>query len=619
MNKIEQLVEELMTYNEAYRSGTPLVSDEFYDLKIDELAALDPNHPYLHRVEPESEQSLTKRAQVRHPSPMLSMEKAYTVAELQAFITRCREATTNADSVMFLVSPKLDGLAGRDDGMVLSTRGNGDTGYDITDAFQKGVMPIGGRGLGVGEIVLQKEYFEANMADQFEHPRNVVVGVVMSDNLSPEVMPAIEDKAIHFVPYATLDQTLYSGDYLGESINVVFDSVTTDCPYPTDGIVISAFSMEDQATAAMHAVLGSTSHHHRWQLAFKRKGELVETTVEEITWQVGRTGKITPVLEVTPVKVSGATIRRVTAHNAAYVVQSKLGVGSRIVIVRSGEVIPKVEQVLTQATVSIPRNCPACGGGTVYDSITATFLLCDNPACPAKKHGQVSHWFKTIGNVNLFGPKAIEKLLAGGYTSIPSIIDAMSTEDFTVCGFSVKQAENLLAEINKCSLLPIDDWRVLASLGIQYLGRGDSKNLCKHYTLQEILEGITIANVKAIDGFAEKTAVSIVYGLVENKELLSYLVNFFKNIRQTKVSANSLQENTLLTGKKLVFTGSMSKSREEMSALAESAGAVVQSSVSKATDYLVIGEKVGAAKTGKAEKLGVAVISEDEFMEMLND
>jgi len=619
MNKLESLISELEKYNEAYRAGTPIVSDEYYDLKVEELRTIDPSNSYLTQVEPEPE---IKKKQVRHPVPMLSMEKAYTIDDLKAFVSRAEKVieTSFGQKIAVLkyrISPKLDGLAGRDDGIVLSTRGNGDSGYDITDAFDKGVVPVGGRGRGVGEIVMSLDYFNTNLADRFEHPRNVVVGVVMSDEVNDAFKPALKAGAIRFVPYSTLEEsaltlTVSKTDLLNgfEDISEYFKS---KCDYPMDGVVVEVIHENDSSDIALKKELGSTNHHNRWQIAIKSKGEVKETTVNSITWQVGRTGKITPVLEVEPVKISGATIRRVTAHNAAMAIKNGTGAGSRIALIRSGEVIPKIEYVITPAEPMVPEYCPACGNKTEMDS-EGVFLLCNNPLCAARNKSNTLHWFKTIGNIDLFGPKTIEKLLLGGFTSIQNILE-MTQDDFMSVGFTEKQASNLVREINKCREMTIDDWRILASVGIENLGRGDSKKILRYHKIEDIFD-LKIEDIVRIDGFAQKTATAIVFGLTAMKADLEYLTrNFFTNIaRSGETNSN---ESSVLNGQKFVFTGSMPKSREEMCEITAQYGGVPQSSVNKQTNFLVIGDNVGAAKTNKAKNLGVTIITVQEFFAMI--
>ncbi|MCD6534557.1 MAG: DNA ligase, partial [Deltaproteobacteria bacterium] len=351
---LQLLVDRLQKYNRAYRQGKPLISDTEYDNLVEELRVLAPKHPFLHQVEPEK---FPGRREIRHPQAMLSTEKAYTKEALARFIERAEKsaAENQLPAPNFRLTPKLDGLAARDDGQIFATRGNGETGYEISSAFAKGVVALAGRGQGLGEIVITNSYFAEYLAAHFEHPRNLVVGIINSDTLNPYAEKALNAGAVQFVPYGQLPRWQGSGEELLTNIDNLKEELTSQTDYPLDGLVAEVDNLE------LRKLMGHTDHHYRWQIAIKSKGETAISKVIEITWQVGRTGTITPVLEVEPVNISGATIRRVTAHNAGLVKEQGLGTGALIEIIRSGEVIPKLEKVIKPALqVTLPEQCPSC-------------------------------------------------------------------------------------------------------------------------------------------------------------------------------------------------------------------------------------------------------------------
>jgi len=336
MDKTEKLVAELEKYNQAYRAGEPLVSDREYDRLVEGLRAADPENLFLQRVEPEV---FSTRRKIRHPVPMLSTEKAYTQETLARFVSRVEKAAgeIGLEQVLFRVTVKLDGLAGRDDGDIFVSRGNGEEGYEISSAFEKGVRPEGGRGLGLGEIVMRQSYFEKHMQEDFEHPRNLVVGIVTSDRLNEYARQALHAGAVHFVPYAKLRGWRGNGSRLVNELETIRTDLTTAIDYPMDGLVAEVVD------ARLKAHMGATSHHYRWQIAIKTKGTTAVTIVNRLTWQVGRTGNVTPVMEVAPTSLSGATIRRVTAHNAGLVSKQQIGPGRKpahhVIPVSSGRTI----------------------------------------------------------------------------------------------------------------------------------------------------------------------------------------------------------------------------------------------------------------------------------------
>jgi DNA ligase (NAD+) len=472
---IDELVDLLTAYNQAYRQGTPMVDDAAYDDVVERLRAIAPDHPFLQAVEPEQ---FTGRQEVRHPVPMLSIEKAYSREQLERFVARVQKEadTLGLESATFRLTPKLDGLAGRDDGRVFVTRGNGEVGYEISSAFDKGVVPIGGRGQGIGEIVVVKSYFEEQMADYFEHPRNMVVGIISSDTPSENAKTALNDRMVHFVPYSQVNASTVDGHLLVEDTPRLVRDLLADVDYPTDGVVAEV------TDERLKERMGATAHHYRWQVAIKTKGETARTTVTGIQWQVGRTGNVTPVMEVDPVFLSGATIRRVTAHHAGNIRNAGIGIGTRIEIIRSGEVIPKLEAVLVaQGVTELPEVCPSCNQPLVWQN---DFLRCTNNACRAQTEQRLSHWFRILGNADWFGIKTIRKIVDNGHDRLEAVYQ-LSEADFTAMGFGPVQSKNLAEAITTSRTKPVEDWRFLAAFGIADLGTGDSRKLLAHVPLEK--------------------------------------------------------------------------------------------------------------------------------------
>lgn len=606
MDSVDDLVQRLKECNEAYRRGNPLVSDREYDRLVERLREIDSAHPFLHAVEPETFESTQE---VRHPSPMLSIEKAYTRENLERFLNRVKKAADEIgiSEIIFGATPKLDGLAGRDDGNIFTSRGNGEVGYEISSAFDKGVFPVGGRGLGLGEIVIEQSYFDAHLSDDFEHPRNMVVGIVRSDTLNEFAVKALQRRKIRFVPYSQLPSWQGSA----EELMVGFDDITRDLvartDYPIDGIVISILNQR------LKNHMGATAHHYRWQIAFKTKGETALTVVERIKWQVGRTGNITPVLEVQPVALSGATIRRVTGHNAGLVKKSRIGIGAEIEIIRSGEVIPKLERVVRPSNeVVFPDLCPACEVTLQWER---DFLRCTNPGCMAQITQRIRHWFKTLGNADWFGIKTIERLVDHGYDSLEKIY-ALAEEDFVDMGFGPVQSSNLMDAIRISKTKPVEDWRFLAAFGVMDLGTADSRNLLSHTRLSDLMDK-TADDIQEVDGFGPITSRSISSGMEAIRDTMVHMIQLGFNLMETSLQEPADNPAHPLSGKRLVFTGKMVRGRREaMQAEARRNGAVVQTSVSGSTDYLVCGEKVGDSKLKKAETLDVKIITEVEYYRM---
>lgn len=608
--KVKDLVKQLTMYNKAYRSGKALISDGSYDNLKAQLVELDPDHPFLLEVEPTPVKS---GAEVRHKIPMLSLAKAFIGDDkLERYVERVNKAANEIGvTTKFRVTPKLDGVAGNDQEDVLATRGDGRKGTDITHIFAAGVKAIGGRNKGLGEIVMVLSYFQKTFAATEDHPRNMIAGMVSADNLNDQIKKALKDGKVHFVPYVELAKQAKwegSGSDLLKQIEQITEQLTKKADYPLDGMVVEAINPK------IHQKMGSTNHHNRWQIAVKTKGETAVVTIEKIVWQTGRTGKVTPVIRINPTKISGATIRNVTAHNAGTVKELQLGEGAVIEVIRSGEVIPKLERVVKPAkTADLATKCPSCSGKLTWKR---DFLYCTNPACPAQKQTGLRHWFKQIDNCDGFGPKTIETLVAKGYNTIKSVYTL--TEDILIdMGFGDKQSENLINSLENSQKASIEDARLLSGLGISNLGIGDSRKLLSEYKITQV-KTLTKDKIVEIKGFAEKSAEGIATGLQENADVLEFILQRYTNIEHTK--GQTVATDSAISGKVVMFTGSMSQDRDEMKAQAKQLGARVITSVSKKLEILIIG-KSGASqsKIDKAKKYGAEVIDEATYVQRLNN
>jgi DNA ligase (NAD+) len=603
----DDLVNTLQAANLAYRKGAPIMDDPTYDqVYLAELKKREPQHPYLAAVEPEPDLPTGK---IRHKQPMKSTDKAYTSDEIEAFVRRVERAALkigmDTNTIFYEINAKLDGMAAHIDGKELASRGNGLVGHDISDALTRGVAIKGHTPNGAGEIVVDKEYYNKNLAQHFTHPRNFVAGLVGSDTLSTHAQQALKDGAIHLVLFYSLPSVLCRGDQLVADVDTLCKEVFSACDYHTDGAVISVSNKD------LRAELGSTSHHHCWQIAKKTKGDTAIATVEGVTWQVGRSGRITPVINIEPTDLSGATIRNVTAHHAGYIHANNIGLGAKLEIVRSGEVIPSILNIIEEGHPhQIPGQCPSCNSAL---SMQGDFLVCTYDACKGQRMAQLLHFFNIIGNVNLFGPKTIETLYAEGYTDLLRLY-SLTHDEFLVAGYSTLQADNLIAELRRSLSEPLENWRLLAAIGIHKLGRGDSRKLLRHHAIDS-LDTLKPAQLKAIPGFGEITSESIPRDLKAAWPLIKGLLDLGFNLTSDVVPS----ADSPIAGKHLVFTGAMEQSRDDMKEQARQLGGVVQSSVNKKTNFLVIGERVGAKKIQAAEANGTTVITEADYTQLIKE
>jgi DNA ligase (NAD+) len=381
--------------------------------------------------------------------------------------------------------------------------------------------------------------------------------------------------------------------------------------YMLDGMVAVALGDE------LRVHMGATSHHYRWQIAIKERGETAETVVERVVWQTGRTGNVTPVMEVAPTRISGATVRRVTAHHAGMIRDHHIGTGARIRIIRSGEVIPKLEEVLRPSLdLRIPSACPSCSSVLTWQK---DFLRCTNHTdCPAQVVQGLRHWFRILETADWFGLKSLERIVAGGYRSLESIY-AMQEADFVALEFGPVQSRNFVAALETSRRTPIDDARFLAAFGIADLGMGDSRNLLRHFPLKTLSE-LTEERLVEVKGFGAVTSKSIVEGLARRWSTIEHMLTLGFELEATPLEIDEVVVESPVAGLGIVFTGKMlSGDRKEMEARARELGARVQSSVSKNTDLLVTGEKPGASKLKKAEALGTRHLQEAEYRDLIGE
>jgi DNA ligase (NAD+) len=604
----EQLVEWLMYANDEYRKGKPVIDDDTYDqVYYAELVKRDPRHPFLNAVEPESENGKVK---IRHKTPMLSTDKAYSQDEIITFVERiirhAEAVDIEASALRFRITPKLDGMAARYEDDILATRGNGLLGNNISRNLQRGLVAVGGKNTGNGEIVITAKYFAENLSDQFSHPRNFVTGLIGADTLSEQANQALKEGVVRFVPYQMLKAKECGYEQLLTEVEVLCEQIESDCEYPVDGSVI------DLLNQMVCDELGSTNHHHNWQIAKKTKGETAQITVNNITWQTGRTGRITPVLNVETVNLSGADISNVTAHNAGNVKNLNVGQDAIIEIVRSGEVIPKLLAVVkTGKNAVIPEHCPACGAEAKMER---DFLVCQGNECIAKIEARLQHFFRVLGNIDLFGPKTIEVLVSQQMTELKAIY-ALQADQFETMGFGPKQATNLVAQLQRSRTEAVEDWRFLAAFGIEHLGCGDARKLLKEYPLEKIIN-LTSEQLEKINGFGPITSTAIPISLQTKWHSIQALLDLDFNLILTDQN-EQVADNSPISGKAIVFTGAMTQPRKAMKEKALSLGAKVQATINKKTDLLVIGAKVGAKKIEKAETLGTEVITEQAYRQLL--
>lgn len=610
----QDLLSFLTVTNALYRAGEPLISDALYDHRfLAELQKRHPDHTYLQAVEPEP--SFAGKT-VQLPIHMLSTDKAYDLESIEKWLNRIEKAASELnlefESLEFRVTPKLDGYAAYDDGKKLYTRGDGRKGTDITRVFERGLIVAehGERGQGAGEIVISRRYFAEHLSEHFDNARNFQASIIKEKELDAYGQAAIVSHAAVFYPFAQLPAWAGNVKELLQQFDSIVEQNLSRMDYDVDGVILEITHAE------LKHYMGSTRHHHRWQIAFKNNVETAHVEVLQVTPQTSRSGRVNPVAELQPTRLSGALISRATAHHYGMVQEMGIGPGAMIELTRSGLVIPKIERVLTPAEPQIPDRCPSCNTDLVWDS---DYLYCPNSAlCPAQIENTIEHFFKTLANVDGFGAKTVEKLHSFGIISVLQVYQ-LKFEQLQTMGFGDKTAQNLLDQLLRSRTEAIEDWRFLGAFGIHRMGLGNCERLLQHFPLSEIFN-LTEQDLIAIEGFAEKTANSVVVCLHKVESEFNELFNLGFNLIETPIVEyrDDNSATSPIFGKTIVFTGTMKKgSRDQMKKEAKQAGAKVATSVTGKTDFLVAGEKTGAAKLAAAQEKGVSVLTEDEYLELL--
>ena len=608
----EDLLEFCKFANQRYRDGSPIISDEDYDfIYALELSKRLPDHPFLQKVEDENVGFSEEK--IKLPEKMLSTDKAYSWEEVNKWLERIRkfseEIDFSLDSIQIKGTAKLDGFAGFDDGNKLYTRGDGNKGSDITRVFERGLGTFNNsqRGQGPGEIVVKRSYFEKHLSGHFEYPRNFQASLIKEKELDQFAKDAIANEAALFVPFSQLPFWAGSISEFTNNFNSIVSDLESGVDFDIDGVVFEIVNSE------LKSHMGSNRKFHRWQIAFKENKEKAQVKVLSVTAQVGRTGKITPVAELEPTQLSGATIYRASGHHYGLVKEQGLGSGSVIELTRSGLVIPKINKVIRSVEAEIPSKCPSCDENLTWES---DFLMCLNhETCKDQIIGKIIYFYKVLANNDGFGEATIQKLYDEGIRNVGDIYK-LTEFNLVSMGFGEKTSQNLINQLIRSRQESIEDWRFLAAFGVLRLGMGNCENLLKNYPLDKVFD-LSVDDISNIDGFAELTAELIFNGLLNIKPQYENLIKDGFELEKTLILGETNTSYNLYHNKKIVFTGSMSSSRAELQKQAKAFGAIVGSSVSSKTDLLIIGENVGQSKIKAAEKHGVEILSEAEYLQKL--
>ena len=657
--KINQLREELHRHNyNYYVLDKPEISDYEFDMKLKELQDLEEKHPEF-----ADENSPTLRvggavtknfATVVHEQRMYSLSNSYSKEELEEWETRIKKMVDG--KVEYVCELKYDGASislTYFDGKLQRavTRGDGIQGDDVTNNVKtirsvplklKGDYPE--KFFIRGEIVLPYEGFTKMNAERVEageepyaNPRNTASGSLKLQD-SAEVARRPLDCLLYTITGAEIGiKTQFEGlqkarewgfkvpeqselkkstEEVLEYINY-WDKHRHDLPYETDGVVVKVNDLRQQDE------LGYTAKSPRWAMAYKFKAEQETTKLEKITYQVGRTGAITPVANLAPVLLAGTTVKRASLHNADQIEKLDVREGDSVFVEKGGEIIPKIVGVDftkrdpdSQPTKYI-HHCPECGTELVRLEGEALHYCPNATGCPPQIIGRIQHFIsRKAMDIEGLGGETVTLLVKEDLIeNYADLYELKKEQILPLERMAEKSADNLIQGIEKSKEIPFE--RVLFALGIRYVGETVAKKLAKHYKSIDALATASEEELIAVEEIGERIAQSVVefFNTESNKKTIERLKKYGV---QLEISAEKLANQTnKLDGKSFVISGVFELSRNDLKKLIEDNGGKVSSSISSKTDFLVAGENMGPSKLAKAEKLGTKMLTEKEFLKML--
>ena len=656
--RVEQLRSEIAEHDRRYYlEAAPSISDQEYDRLYRELKDLEAEFPEL--ISPESPTQRVGGAplegfrQITHRTPMLSLDNTYSEEEVAEFFRRIVRLLPG-ENIQVLIEPKVDGVAisalYRDGNLeYAATRGNGTVGDDVTQnvrTIRAVPLKLGGVAPGEveirGEIFMPKRVFERLNAERaeageviFANPRNTAAGTLKQ--LDPRLVAERKLSAIFYeLAYARGDAVSTHHDALdrlkawglpthariwtGESVDEVIraiqelDRLRHDFSFETDGAVVKVDRYDQRER------LGFTSKAPRWAMAFKYQAERAETRVLSIEIQVGRSGKLTPVANLEPVFVSGTTVARATLHNGEEIRRKDIRIGDAVLIEKAGEVIPAVVEVVKEKRTgketlfAMPDRCPSCGQ-PVSRSAGQVDLRCTNVECPEQVRRRLEHFaHKGALDIEGLGEMMVKQLVEHRLVKrIDHIYDLNAEKLSALARMGAKSVANLLAGIEASKRQPL--WRLIFGLGIPHVGATASRELAEHFSKLEKLKTASVEELLRVQNTGEIVATSIRQWFKEpdNVALIDALRRHGLNFGQAELSEPASDK---LAGTTWVITGTLTEPREAFAELIRQNGGRLGSSVTRKTDYLLVGE-AGGSKLDKARTMGVKAINESEFREMI--
>ena len=667
--KYTKLRNEIEYHNNLYyNEDNPIISDMEYDFLIRELKELEQKYPELLEYNKNGENSPTEKiggtasekfSKVRHRVPMLSLSNTYNISEIEDFDKRVKKIIlaenieNNSKELEYILELKLDGLSISliyENGMLVQavTRGDGQVGEDVTENIRE--IPTIPKKLKEnvtlevrGEIILPISSFnrinqerEDEGEDVFANPRNAASGTIRQLDKTIVAERGLDCYLYYLVNAENygIKTHLESIEYiekLGFKTTKIFEKYTDfkkleeaidkwhderkKLDYETDGLVIKVNNF------SLYEILGYTTKSPRWAIAYKFPAEQVKTKLIDVTFQVGRTGVITPVAELEAVNLSGSVVKRASLHNFDEIRRKDIKIGDNVIVEKAAEIIPQVVNVVfddrtgEEIEIQEPANCPVCNSELAHEEGLVA-LKCHNPLCPEKVKRQIAYFVsRDAMNISGLGDKIVEKFIELG--KIKTIVDIYSLKEYreeleNLEKMGQKSVDNLINNIEASKNR--DFSKVLYALGIPFVGKFNANLLTKNFKNIENLKNQSIENLLSVKGIGDKVAIAVNTFL--NNENNWKIITDLQNIGlQFAINESDLKEiaDNPIKGKNFLATGKLQKyKRNDIKDIILSKGGNYLSAVSKNLDFLIAGEKAGS-KLEKAEKLGIRVLTEEEF------
>lgn len=659
--RILQLRKELHEHNyKYYVLNQPEISDQDFDFMMHELQDLEAKHPEM--ADPNSP---TQRvgsdlnhefSQVAHKYPMLSLANTYNEQDVAEWYDSVKRGL-NGEDFEVCCEMKYDGLSislTYVDGKLVRgvTRGDGVHGDDVTDNVKTiRCIPLVLPGTGYpnefeirGEILMPWKVFERLNAEReaaeeplFANPRNAASGTLKSQN-SALVASRQLDSYLYYLlgedlpcdgHYENLQEAARWGFKISQGMKKVktlqeiyeyinyWDAERKNLPVATDGIVLKVNSLRQQRS------LGFTAKSPRWAIAYKYKAERACTRLNEVTFQVGRTGAVTPVANMDPVQLAGTTVKRATLNNEDFIRSFDLHIGDYVYVEKGGEIIPKIVGVdidrrpIIAQPVSFITHCPECGTRLVrYEGESAWY--CPNDAgCPPQIKGRIEHFIsRRAMNIDSIGPETVDDFYRQGLVRNVADLYTIDVQQINGDGSRQKSAMKIIKGIEASKQVPFE--RVVFALGIRFVGETSAKLLARHFKDVDSLMGAKLGDLTEIDGIGEVMAKSIMtyFANPQNRDIVERLRGYGLQMAlgkdQTAVASDKL------AGKSIVISGVFQHhSRDEYKQLIEQHGGKNVGSISGKTSFILAGDNMGPSKLQKAEKLGIPLVSEDDFLKII--